>query len=201
MTRVALTGGIATGKSYVRVRIARRGVPTIDADTVVHGLFEPGTDVSLAIGGRFGAAALRPDGGVDRRALGGMVFGDASARRDLEALVHPQVYLAIEAWSQVQAAVGARWILADIPLLFETGRERDFDRVIVTACAPAQQIERIMRRDGVSEMAAQARLAAQWPIASKRERADDVVDTSGSFEETERQVDAICDVLDRDRPA
>jgi dephospho-CoA kinase len=196
MLRVALTGGIATGKSYVRSRVAARGVPTVDADSIVHDLFRAGSDVPAAIADRFGSSMLRPDGGVDRAALGRLVFADQAARRALEAIVHPSVYGRIAEWMSRQARDGASWVLADIPLVFETGRDGEFDRVIVVACSPEQQVQRIIERDGVDEAAARARLAAQWPIADKVLRATDVVDTSGSFDETDRQVDAISAALD-----
>ena len=195
MLRVALTGGIATGKSYVRARIAAHGVPTMDADAVVHALFSAGTAVSAGVTRRFGPGMVLADGQVDRRALGALVFQDASARRGLEAIVHPGVYEQIAAWAASQEQAGARWVLADIPLLFETGREREFDRVMVVACQSEEQVRRVMRRDGLSEAAALARLAAQWPIADKVRLATDVVDTGGPFEETDRQVDALCATL------
>jgi dephospho-CoA kinase len=196
MLRVALTGGVATGKSHVRARIASRGVPTIDADAIVHELFAAGSEVSREIARTFGPAMTGSDGAVDRRALGARVFEDAEARRTLEAIVHPLVYDRIARWTAAQAASGAAWVLADIPLLFETGREGDFDRVIVAACSPEEQLRRVAERDGLPEAAARARLAAQWPIAEKVRRATDLVDTSGSFEDTDRQVDAICTALD-----
>jgi dephospho-CoA kinase len=194
--KVALTGGIATGKSYVRVRVAARGVPTLDADALVHELLAAGTDATAEVVRRFGQRVLRADGAVDRRTLAGVVFEDASARRDLEAILHPRVYARIEAWASDQARSGTPWILADVPLLFETGHERDFDRVIATVCPPEEQVHRVVAREGCSEAAARARLAAQWPAARKAELAAWVVDTAGAFEDTDRQVDAICDELD-----
>jgi dephospho-CoA kinase len=196
MLKVALTGGIATGKSYVRARVAGRGVPTIDADAIVHALFVPGTDATAEVARRFGPAVVQPDGRVDRQALGALVFGNPSARRDLEAIVHPRVYDRIAAWAAVQAEAGAAWVLADIPLLFETRHERDFDRVIVAACPVEEQVRRLRRRDGLDESAALARVAAQWPIAEKVRLATDVVDTAGTFDETDRQVDVICRDMD-----
>lgn len=196
MLRVALTGGIATGKSYVRARIAARGVLTLDADAIVHRLFTGGSDVTAEVRRRFGTSVVRDDGAVDRQALGRIVFADASARRDLEAIVHPRVYERIAEWADAQAREGAPWVLVDIPLLFETGRDRAFDRVIVAACSPEEQVRRIRQRDGLGEAVALARLAAQWPIAEKVRRANDVIDTSGSFGETDRQVDGVCKAID-----
>ena len=191
-----MTGGIATGKSYVRARIAARGVLTLDADAIVHRLFTGGSDVTAEVRRRFGTSVVRHDGAVDRQALGRIVFADASARRDLEAIVHPRVYERIAEWADAQAREGAPWVLVDIPLLFETGRDRAFDRVIVAACSPEEQVRRMMQRDGLGDAAALARLAAQWPIADKVRRATDVVDTGGTFEDTDRQVDGVCREMD-----
>ncbi len=196
MLRVALTGGLATGKSYVRGRIASRGVPTIDADAVVHELFAPGSETTRDIVGRFGPDMVAGDGAVDRRALGALVFHDAEARRALEAIVHPRVYDRIVRWMSAQAVRGARWALAEIPLLFETGHEGDFDRVIVAACSPEEQLRRVAARDGLPDSAARARIAAQWPIAEKARRATDLIDTSSSLADSDRQVDAVCAALD-----
>jgi dephospho-CoA kinase len=196
MLRVALTGGIATGKSYVRTRVQERGVPTIDADAIVHALMEAGSPVAEAIAARFGAGYLRPDGAVDRPSLGRLVFSDASARAELEAIVHPQVYARIFAWAFEREAAGAAWVMADVPLLFETGREVAFDRVVVAVCAPDVQLQRVMRRDGLSEAAARARIDAQWPIAEKAAQATDLVDTGLTFAETDRQVAAVCAAID-----
>jgi dephospho-CoA kinase len=200
MLRVALTGGIATGKSYVRARVAGRGTPTVDADAIVHALLAPGSDVPGLVAAQFGASVLAGDGGVDRARLAQVVFQDAEARASLEAIVHPRVYDRIEQWFAAQARAGAGWVLADIPLLFETHREGAFDRVVVAACPVEVQVRRVMHRDGASEAAARARIAAQWPIADKVRRATDVVDTGGSFEDTNRQVDALCWMLDESSP-
>jgi len=191
---VALTGGIATGKSHVRAKLARSGVPTLDADAIVHELLGPGTAVTSAVVERFGQSVARPDGGVDRRALGRIVFADDRARAALEAIVHPAVYERIAAWLASQAESGASLAVADIPLLYETGREGEFDAVVAVACDPGRQVERLMARDGLPEAAARARLDAQWPIERKVARADFVIRTDGTFEDTDRQVE---DVLAR----
>lgn len=190
--RVALTGGIGTGKTYVRRRLHALGVPTIDADDVVHELLRPGSRTAARVVERFGAAAVGPDDAIDRRALGALVFSDDAARHDLEALVHPEVLAAIDAWFAAEALRGpCGWAVADIPLLFETGHERSFDQVVVAACEPGEQLKRVMARDSLSEVAARARLAAQLPIALKAARADFVVWTDRTFAETDRQVDGL----------
>ena len=191
MRRVALTGGIATGKSYVLEQFRRRGIPCLDSDALVHGVQAPGTEATAAIAARFGAGVLAADGSVDRAKLGPVVFADPAARRDLEAIVHPAVYRAIAAGVRAFELTGQYpFAVVDVPLLFETGAEKTFDRVIVTACPPALQLARLVER-GLTEDAARQRLAAQWPTEEKTRRADFVVATHGSFENTDAQVDEI----------
>jgi dephospho-CoA kinase len=190
MRRVALTGGIATGKSWVLRRLASHGIPTIDADRLAHEVLAPGTPGARRVVERFGPGVAGADGHVDRRALGRVVFGDPAARADLEAIVHPAVYDAITAWFAGLPS-GTALAVADIPLLFETGRDREFDEVVVTACPPEEQVRRLVARDGLLEEDARARLAAQWPIGEKAARAGTVIDTSGTHEQTDAQVDAL----------
>jgi dephospho-CoA kinase len=188
MLKVALTGGIATGKSYVLAQFRNRGVPCLDADDLAHGVTASGTEATAAIAARFGADVLAPDGAVDRTRLGPIVFADPAARRDLEAIVHPAVYRAITAGLRAFELVGHdRFAIVDVPLLYESGAQKDFDRVIVTACLPATQLARLRER-GITDEAAQQRLAAQWPTDEKVSRADFVVTTDGSFEETNAQI-------------
>ena len=196
MLRVALTGGIGTGKSHVAGLLRRRSVPTLDADQIVRALQQPGQPVHAALRRRFGPGVFGNRSILDRKRLGALVFGDAAARRDLEAIVHPPVRRAIDDWfDRCRAGTAAAFAVADIPLLFETGRAGAFDRVVVVACEPAAQLARIMARDGLPAAAARRRIAAQLPIADKTARADFVVATDGSFEETERQVEAVCRTL------
>ena len=187
--RIALTGGIATGKSHVRARFEKLGVPTIDADTIARDVVAPGTPGFLAVVERFGPTIVGPDGSVDRRALAAIVFGDAAARADLEAIIHPSVRAAIDDWFASLDPSRHPFAVADIPLLFETGRERDLDAVVVTTCSPATQWQRVLSRDGMTEQEARQRIAAQLPAAHKLARADFVIDTDGPFERTDAQVD------------
>ena len=197
MLKVALTGGIATGKSYVLDGFRRRGVPCLDADILAHGVTAAGTEATAAIAARFGDEILAPDGSVDRAKLGPIVFADPSARRELEAVVHPAVYRAVAAGVRAFELIGTDpFVVVDIPLLYETGAEKDFDRVVVTTCAPQTQLARLRER-GMSEEAARQRVAAQWPTEQKASRADFVVNTDGTFEETNAQVDAIYRSLSR----
>src|SRR5947208_3799940 len=150
MLKVALTGGIATGKSYVLDRFRQHGVPCLDADQLAHGVTAAQTEATAAIAARFGAAILATDGSVDRRKLGPIVFADAAARRELEAIVHPGVQRAIAAGIRGFERLGDPVAVVDIPLLYETGAEKGFDRVIVTACGVDLQIARQVER-GLTE--------------------------------------------------
>jgi dephospho-CoA kinase len=191
MLKIALTGGIATGKSHVLDQFRRRGVSCLDADALAHGVMVPGTEAAQAIAERFGPDILDADGAVDRNKLGSIVFADESARRDLEAIVHPAVYRAIHAALRAFALVGGSPLaVVDVPLLYETGHQSEFDRVIVTACPVDVQLRRLVDR-GLSEADARLRLAAQLPTGDKASRADFVIKTDGSYEETERQVEQI----------
>lgn len=191
MLRIALTGGIATGKSHVLDQFRRRGVPCLDADALAHGVTAAGTEATAAIADRFGADVLSADGGVDRRKLGAIVFADPVARHQLEAIVHPAVYHAIAAGLRAFELMGDSPIaVAGVPLLYETGHEKDFDRVIVTSCSPQRQLARLRDR-GMTDADARQRIAAQWPTEEKASRADFVIRTDGTFEETDRQIEAI----------
>lgn len=194
MLRVALTGGIGTGKSYCLGRFAAHGVPVIDADLLARQAVAPGTPGLAAIAARFGPGVLAADGTLDRPALGRLVFGDTKARAALEAIVHPEVYRHIREWL-ANLPAGTRIAIADIPLVFETGHNHDFDEVVVAACDPNEQIRRVIVRDNLTDAEARARLAAQWPIEEKVKRADRVIWTDRGFAETDRQVAETYDSL------
>jgi dephospho-CoA kinase len=194
MLRAALTGGIATGKSFCLERFAALGAATIDADALAREAVAPGSAGLAQVVDRFGAGVLRPDGSLDRAALARIVFGDQTARAELETIIHPEVYRRITNWS-ANLPRGTRVCIADIPLLFETGHEHDFERVIVAACDPDEQLRRVMARDGLTLADARERLAAQWPIEEKARRADYVIRTDGGFAETEAQVRAVFERL------
>jgi dephospho-CoA kinase len=190
VVRVALTGGIASGKSHVLAAFAARDIPTIDADLLAHALVAAGTPAAQAIERRFGRDVVGAGGEIDRRKLGAVVFGDADARRDLEAIVHPAVYSAIRRWFEMLPA-DTPLAVADIPLLYETGHDSDFDVVVVAACEPDEQIRRAMTRDGLTEPEVRSRVAAQLPIGEKISRADYVVWTTGTQAETSDKVEDV----------
>ena len=186
--RIALTGGIATGKSHVRAEFEKLGVPTIDSDVLARKAVAPGSAGFAAVASRFGLGVLDANGAIDRHKLAGVVFTDPAARRDLEAIVHPIVRTATEAWFASLDATRHPFAIADIPLLYETGRDGDFDAVIVTACDPETQVSRVVARDRATEEEARQRIAAQLPIDDKVARADYVIRTDGTVEDTDRQV-------------
>jgi dephospho-CoA kinase len=165
---------VASGKSTVAGILTELGAVVIDADRLVREAQAPDTPVLRAIAARFGSEVVRPDGELDRARLAGIVFADEAARRDLEAIVHPEVYQRISEWF-ANLPPGSRVAIADIPLLFETGHQHDFDQVIVCACAPDEQVRRMTARSNLTETDARARLAAQWPTAAKVARADHVI--------------------------
>ena len=189
MRRVALTGGIATGKSAVAVTLRAAGVPVVDADALARRAVAAGSAGLREVVARFGGGVLSADGALDRAALGRIVFADPAARRDLERIVHPRVRAGVAAFFAGQHDRPAA--VAEIPLVYETGWARSFDLVVVVACAPAVQVQRLMARDGVSAEAAQARLAAQWPIEDKARLADRVIVSDGSLADTARQAERL----------
>jgi dephospho-CoA kinase len=198
MLRAALTGGIGTGKSHSLARFAQLGAAVLDADRLAREVVAPGTAGLARVITRFGGAVVLPDGSLNRAELGRIVFANRSARADLEAIIHPEVYRRISEWF-ADLPAGTRVAIADIPLLFETGHQHDFDRVIVCACEPAEQLRRVMARDGLSEEAARARIDSQWPIGEKVARADYVINTDGSAAETDRRVKEIYETLKVER--
>lgn len=185
--RIALTGGIATGKSYVATKIRDAGVPIVDADVLSREVVAPGTAGLAAVRKRFGPDSVRRDGTMDRVRIAQIVFKDKRARLDLEAIIHPAVQKAID---EFFATLPKRtpFAVADIPLLYETGRENQFNAVVVVACPRDTQLQRLMERNKLSKEDAERRLNAQLPIDKKVEKATYVIRTDGTFEDTDKQV-------------
>ena len=188
--RVALTGGIASGKSTVANLFAARGVPVIDTDLIAREVVEPGQPALAAVAAAFGNDLLGPDGRLDRRRLREIIFGDAAARTRLEAILHPAIRAEMERQSADAARAGPYQILV-IPLLAEGGRRDHVDRVLVVDAPEAVQVERLMARDSVTREQAQASLRAQAPRATRLGIADDVVTNTGRIEDLRAQVAAL----------
>jgi dephospho-CoA kinase len=184
--RIGLTGNIACGKSAIGAMLAARGAEYVDADRLVHALMEPGTPENERIVARFGSRVRAPDRRIDRVALGGIVFRDPSALRDLEAILHPAVRAEIR---RRLAASTAPAVVVDAIKLIESGLDRELDAVWVVTCPPAEQLRRLVEARGLTEQQARERIAAQPPQEEKVRHAAVVIDNSGSLAETERQVD------------
>ena len=185
--RIALTGGIACGKSTLAKFLRELGIRLLDADDVVHELEAPGGAAVPAIVARFGAGILAADGSVDRPKLAEIVFADAVARRDLEAILFPLVRSRLRAFTSEAARRGrppstAPLYIAIIPLLFESHWEGDYDIILAITSPLECQIHRMMRTRGYSRVQAEARLAAQMPVAEKAARADFVVVNDSTHE-------------------
>jgi dephospho-CoA kinase len=184
MIKIALTGSIGMGKSTVAAMFERAGVPLFDADAVVRRLQGPGGALVERIGERFPGSVR---GGVlDREVLAGMVLDDHAQLSDLEAIVHPAVYDARRAFLEEHRDAPA--LLFDIPLLFETGAEEEFDKVVVVSASPDVQRARVLKRAGMTQERLDSILERQMPDQEKRARADFVIDTSGDLSTTETQV-------------
>jgi len=196
MLKVGLTGGLASGKSFVGHSLAELGCFLIQADELGHQVIEPGGEAYAGVAALFGPEILNPDGKIDRRRLASRVFSDPQQLRQLNALVHPPV----KAREQALAAEFARRhpdgiAVTEAAILVETGSYKDYDRLIVAVCRPEQQVERSMERDGVSRQEVLTRLSRQMPLEDKVKYADFVIDTSGSKENTLQQVRTVYQAL------
>ena len=188
--RVALTGGIASGKTTVANLFAAHGVPLVDTDLIAREVVEPGQPALAAVVAAFGSDVLDQEGRLDRRRLREIVFGDAAARRRLEAILHPAIRAEMERQSAAAADAGPYQILV-IPLLVEGGRRDHVDRVLVVDTPESVQVARLMARDAVTREQAEASLRAQAARTARLDFADDVVTNTGRFEDLRDQVDAL----------
>jgi dephospho-CoA kinase len=191
---VGLTGGIGSGKSTAARMLRERDAVVFDADVLAREAVAPGTEGHRAVVERFGADVLAPGGELDREALASVVFADPAARRDLEAIVHPEVRRLFAEGSEVYRDTD-RVVVLSAPLLVETGMHSAFDVLIVVAVPVSVQVERLMRDRGMSEASVRARIDAQAPLEDKAAVADILLDNEGSPEELGRQIDRIWDDL------
>ena len=195
MLRIGLTGGIASGKSTVAARMRELGLSVLNADLLAHRLMEPGQPAYEDVVREFGRGVLAADGAVDRKKLGDIVFADAAKRERLNAIVHPRVIAAREEeLEQMEARDPRGLVIVEAALLVEAGYYKKLDSLIVCSCRPEQQLERLRAR-GLGEREARERIAAQLPLEEKLRLADDVLDCSGSVENTLQQTDALVERL------
>jgi dephospho-CoA kinase len=192
---VGLTGGIASGKSTTADFLKEQGFLVLDADQYARDVASPGTSGWQEIWEAFGSEYFHPNGDLDRGKLAQRIFQDADARQRLNAIVHPKVIAMIEQGIQAAKEQGEALVFVDVPLLYEVGLDRRMDSVIVVYARPEIQLQRLQQRDQLCREEAQRRIDAQMPLALKVERAEYVVDNSGSLEETRRQAKEIVDKL------
>ncbi len=195
---MGLTGGIASGKSTVSNILETAGATIIDADSIARQVVEPGRPAWKAIREKFGDHLFHSDGTLDRLRMGEIVFGQDRLRRQLEAIVHPQVRAEMDAAVHRLAETGAGSVVVlDVPLLLETGMDKGLAEIIVVYAPASEQRRRLMQRDGFDAEQAQARIDAQMSMERKRSLATLVIDNSGDLAQTEKQALAIYEDLAR----
>lgn len=192
---VGLTGGIACGKTTVAEMFKELGIPIIDADDLSREVVEPGTPGLAKIVEAFGEQVLDPEGRLDRKRVADIVFEDNEARNTLNAILHPLIGAAGAQHIAGLQNHAAPYILYEAALLVETGSYKAFSKLIVVSASAEVQKKRLVRRDGLSDEDADARIAAQWPLADKVAVADHVVVNDGDRSETRAQVAEVHDTL------
>ncbi|MDQ1522835.1 MAG: dephospho-CoA kinase [Pyrinomonadaceae bacterium] len=196
MLRAGLTGSIAVGKSFVSSVLAGLGCHVLDADLTAREMVAPGSAGLRAVADAFGLEVLRPDGALDRAKLGAIVFNDETRRARLNSILHPLIMEAQDAWlrrCEEQDPQGVA--VVDAALMIESGGYQRFEKLIVVHCRPELQLERLLKRDGMSSEEAARRIAAQMPQEEKKKFADYLIDTSGGFDETREQTGAVYEHL------
>ena len=188
MLKVGLTGGLASGKTFVAKQFKELGARVIHADALGHEVLLPTGEAYAEVVEEFGREIVGPSGEIDRKKLAGIVFPNPEKLERLNALVHPHVWRRQDAFFEAVAAEDSDAVaVIESALLVETGAYKRYERLVVAACPPEEQVRRYMKRDGGTEEEARARMARQRPLAEKLELADYVVDTSGDYEDTRRR--------------
>jgi dephospho-CoA kinase len=185
---IGLTGGIASGKSTVTKMIRELGIPVIDADQVARDVVKVGEEAYTQIVATFGQDILQANGEIDRAKLGAIVFHNEQERKKLNAIVHPAVRRRMMVEKEEYVQSGAKTIVLDIPLLFESELTHLIDKVIVVYVDDEVQLERLMKRNGFSKEEALARIRSQMPLREKVKKADAVINNNGTVEETKQQL-------------
>lgn len=199
MQLIALTGGIASGKSAVAARLAELGAVVVDADRIAREVVEPGTPALARIAEEFGPEFLTSDGALDRARLGALVFAEPDKRRLLNAITHPAVAArSHELFAAAAEADPDAIVVYDVPLMVDADRTGEFDLVVVVVADPEERVRRMVELRGMTRADAEARIASQASDAERVAIADVVIDANGTLDETLRQVDALWERL-RDR--
>ena len=185
MLKVGLTGGLASGKSFVARLFEDWGARVMHADKAGHAVLEQNGEAYAEVVGEFGEGILRPDGSIDRKALGSIVFANPEKLAKLNSLVHPHVFARQSAFfEQVRHDVPDGIAVVEAAIMVETGSYKSYDQLVLAVCPPEVQIARFVEREGATEEEARARMARQMPLAEKIAYADYVIDTSGSKDDT-----------------
>ena len=201
MLKVGLTGGIASGKSTVASLLRDRDCQVLELDPLGHELLEPGQSAYDEVAREFGEGILGPGEKVDRAKLGAIIFSDPAKRERLNQILHPRILQVVRQWfAALDRPDGPDLAVAEAALIIEAGFQKELDKLIVCWARPDQQLARLMER-GLPRDQAALRIAAQMPAEEKRALADEVIDCSGSLEETERQVEMVFAKLRRVAPA
>jgi len=196
MLKVGLTGGIATGKSFVLDALQELGCDVLDSDRTAREVVEPGQPAFDEIVENFGRDVIGKDGNLDRAKLGAVVFTDAGKREKLNSIVHPKVYEAQARWMAEAESRNPQTIaIIDAALLIETGSYRRFDKLVVVYCEPEIQLARLMARNNLTREEALARISSQMPSDEKLKYADFTINTSLGFEDTRQQVESLYEQL------
>ncbi|MFX3618043.1 MAG: dephospho-CoA kinase [Sporolactobacillus sp.] len=188
MLKIGLTGGIASGKSTVADWLKAQNFPLIDADKIAKQVVEPGEEGLKKIAAHFGRAVLQADGSLDRKRLGDLIFADQEQRDQLNQLLHPLIRREMLRTVSDYEKNGAEVVFLDIPLLFDSGLEDWVDRTIVVFVPAEVQLQRLIKRNHLTEQQARARIASQMPLAEKRRRATAVIDNCGTILQTRQQI-------------
>ena len=197
MLTVALTGNIASGKSEVARILAELGATVIDADDLAREVVQAGEPALEAIVKRWGAGVLRPDGSLDRPALRAIIFADTAERVALNAIVHPYVRKRRDELMSQARARGDAVVVAVIPLLFETGLEREFDRVVLVDAPEDVREARLLKRSAIAATEARRMMDAQMPVQTKRTRSDHVIENDADLPALRRSVERVWTDLTR----
>lgn len=191
MRKIALTGGIASGKSTVTLILRARGYVVIDADNIVRELYGKGKPIYNAIVSTFGKEILDLSGEIDRKKLGALVFSDSEARKRLNSATHPIVEAEISKELHEKQLQGETMVFVDTPLLIETGNSERYDAVILVAVDFETQLQRLQSRNQLSHDEAVLRIKSQMPLEDKKAYADFIIDNNGTLEMLDQQVDQL----------
>lgn len=193
---IGLTGSIASGKSTVSQMLKELGYPIVDADLVARQVVEPGSETLEKIKETFGEDVILPDGSLDRKKVGDIIFSDPASRKRLNDIIHPAIRNEMLRQRAAYMAEGQKVVIMDIPLLFESKLQHFVDKILVVSVTEENQLKRLMERNSLSERESLARISSQLPMSVKEEGADAVIYNNGTIEETKWQLNRILEKWD-----